>query len=174
MIVHYCLIIHIISRVLCKDFFSMITREMAKWKIFFLVLRLQSRALWGSRAQRPFWFPFLIGRTAASMTFCEFQRAEQLLIKEGCWHGINRSNSFDPMDTKWVAISSSRGSSRPRNRTYVSCTCRCILYHCTDYETRPPKTLHKTSSCHQPHPFTTLQRKQEYKTVTALMLSIYP
>ena len=83
----------------------MITREMAKWKIFFLVLRLQSRALWGSRAQRPFWFPFLIGRTAASMTFCEFQRAEQLLIKEGCSHRGNRSNSCDPMDTKLVAIS---------------------------------------------------------------------
>ena len=85
MIVHYCLIIHKISRVLCKDFFfSMITREMAKWKIFFLVLRLQSRGLWGSQAQRSFWFAFLIDRTAASMTFCEFQRAEQLLIKEGC------------------------------------------------------------------------------------------
>ena len=132
MIVHYCLIIHIISRVLCKDFFSMITREMAKWKIFFLVLRLQSRALWGSRAQRPFWFPFLIGRTAASMTFCEFQRAERLLIKEGCSHQINRSNSCDPMDTKLVAISSSRGSSLTRNQTQVSCTCRWILYHCTD------------------------------------------
>ena len=132
MIAHYCLIIHIISRVLCKDFFSMITREMAKWKIFFLVLRLQSRALWGSRAQRPFWFPFLIGRTAASMTFCEFQRAEQLLIKEGCSHRGNRSNSCDPMDTKLVAISSSRGSFQPRNRTQVSCTGRCILYHCTD------------------------------------------
>ena len=132
MIAHYCLIIHIISRVLCKDFFSMITREMAKWKIFFLVLRLQSRALWGSQAQRPFWFPFRIVRTAASMTFCEFQRAEQLQIKEGCSHRVNCSNSCDPMDTKWVAISSSRGSSRPRNRTQVSCTGRWILYHCTD------------------------------------------
>ena len=52
-------------------FFPVIIREMAKWKILFLVLRLQSRALWGFQAQRPFWFPFLIGRTAASMTFCE-------------------------------------------------------------------------------------------------------
>ena len=152
----------------------MITREMAKWKIFFLVLKLQSRALWRSWAQRPFWFPFLIGRTAVFMT-CEFQGAEQLLIKQGCSHRVNCVQiSCDPLDAKQVAISSLRGSSRPRNRTQVSCTGRCILYHCTDQETRPPKTLHKTSSCHQPHPFTTLQRKQEYKTVTALILSIYP
>ena len=102
MIVHYCLIIHIISRMLCKDFFSVITREMAKWKIFFLVLRLQSRALWCSQAQRPFWFPFLKDRPAASMTFCEFQRAEQMLIKEGCSHWGNVPTLVTQWTQNWL------------------------------------------------------------------------
>ena len=38
---------------------------------------------------------------------------------------------------EWVAISYSRGSSRPRNRTWiscVSCTGRQILYHCATWE----------------------------------------
>ena len=74
------------------------------------------------------------------MTFCEFQGVEQLLIKEGCSRWVNCVQlSCDPLDTKWVAISTSRGSSRPRNQTQVSCTGRWILYHCTDQETRPPK-----------------------------------
>ena len=33
---------------------------------------------------------------------------------------------------KWVAMHSAKGSSRPRNRTrvsYISCTCRQVLYH---------------------------------------------
>ena len=60
------------------------------------------------------------------------------------------SDSCDPMDCsppgssvhgilqarilEWVLISSSRGSSRPRDQTPVSCTScidRCILYYCT-------------------------------------------
>ena len=35
---------------------------------------------------------------------------------------------------EWVAMPSSRGSSRPRNRTYVSRTGRQILYHCAAWE----------------------------------------
>ena len=38
---------------------------------------------------------------------------------------------------KWVAMPSSRGSSRPRDRTYISCVfCfgRQILHHCTTWE----------------------------------------
>ena len=54
---------------------------------------MPSRALWDSRAQRPFCFPFLVGRTLACLNWnsgqnsglelmtSEFQRAEQLLIK---------------------------------------------------------------------------------------------
>ena len=42
-------------------------------------------------------------------------------------HGISQARILE-----WVAISSSRGSSRPRDRTHVSCICyigRQILYH---------------------------------------------
>ena len=39
-------------------------------------------------------------------------------------HGIFQSRILE-----WVAISSSRGSSRPRDWTCVSCTGRWILYH---------------------------------------------
>ena len=38
---------------------------------------------------------------------------------------------------EWVAISYSRGSSRPRNQTHIfciSCTGRWILFHCTTWE----------------------------------------
>ena len=35
---------------------------------------------------------------------------------------------------KWVAVSSSRGSSRPRDRSHVSCIDRQILNHCTPRE----------------------------------------
>ena len=35
-----------------------------------------SEALWGSRASRPFCPPFIVGKTPASMTFPEFQRAD--------------------------------------------------------------------------------------------------
>ena len=39
-------------------------------------------------------------------------------------HGILQARFLE-----WVAISSSRGSSRPRDQTYVSCIGRRILYH---------------------------------------------
>ena len=54
---------------------------------------MPSRALWDSRAQRPFCSPFLVGKTLACLNWnsgqdsglevmtSEFQRAEQLLIK---------------------------------------------------------------------------------------------
>ena len=42
---------------------------------------MPSRALWDSWAWRPFCSPFLVAKTPDSMTFSEFQRAEQLLIK---------------------------------------------------------------------------------------------
>ena len=43
-----------------------------------------------------------------------------------------------PRILEWVAISSSRGSSQPRNWTrvsYISCIGRWILYHCATWET---------------------------------------
>ena len=46
---------------------------------------------------------------------------------------------------EWVAISSSRGSSWPRDRTWVSCTGRRILYHCT---TKHPHIYTSSHPCH--------------------------
>ena len=47
-----------------------------------VILKL-SGALSGSRSWRPFCPPFLVGKTPASMTFPEFQRADLELIREG-------------------------------------------------------------------------------------------
>ena len=47
-------------------------------------------------------------------------------------HGISSAGILE-----WFAISSSRGSSQPRDRTQVSCSScidRQILYHCTTWE----------------------------------------
>ena len=35
---------------------------------------------------------------------------------------------------EWVAILFSRGSFQPKDRTYISCTGRQILYYCTTWE----------------------------------------
>ena len=53
-------------------------------------------------------------------------------------HGISQSRILE-----WIAISSSRGSSWPRNWTHISCiTCigKQILYHCVTWESHPPPT----------------------------------
>ena len=44
-------------------------------------------------------------------------------------HGISQARILE-----WVAISFSRGSSQPRDRTRVCCTGRRILYHCAIWE----------------------------------------
>ena len=44
-------------------------------------------------------------------------------------HGV-----FQARMLKWVAISSSRGFSQPRNQTYISCIGGQSLYHCTSWE----------------------------------------
>ena len=50
------------------------------------------------------------------------------------FHGILQAKILE-----WVAISSSRESSQPRDRTHVSCTScisQWVLYHCTTWEAR--------------------------------------
>ena len=47
-------------------------------------------------------------------------------------HGLLQASILD-----WVTISSSRGSSLPRNQTRVSCTGRQILYHWATWESKP-------------------------------------
>ena len=44
--------------------------------------------------------------------------------------------SFQARILDWATISFSRGSSQPRDQTYVSCVSRWILYHCTAWEAR--------------------------------------
>ena len=44
-------------------------------------------------------------------------------------HGI-----FQARILEWVSISSSRGSSWPRDTTWISCIGRWILYHCATWE----------------------------------------
>ena len=41
---------------------------------------------------------------------------------------------FQARMVEWVAISYSRGSSRPRDQACISCTGRQILYHCATWE----------------------------------------
>ena len=51
-------------------------------------------------------------------------------------HGILQASILEG-----VVISSSRGSSRPRDQTqvsYISCTGRWVLYHCTIWEAQNP------------------------------------
>ena len=59
---------------------------------------------------------------------------------------------------EWVAIPSSRGSSRPRDQTYVSCLlhCRRVLYHCDTWE--------YAFSSPQRHPITCLHRLLQQRT----------
>ena len=65
-----------------------------------------------------------------------FATHEQWVIKSGppgcSVHGASQARILE-----WVAISSSRGSSQPRNRTHissVSCVGRQLLYHCATQE----------------------------------------
>ena len=50
-------------------------------------------------------------------------------------HGISQASMLE-----WVTISSSRGSSQPRDRTHVSCIGRWILYHWSIEEAPLPPT----------------------------------
>ena len=50
-------------------------------------------------------------------------------LRDSFVHGI-----FQARILEWVAISSSRGSSQPRDRTCVSCIGRWILYHWVTWE----------------------------------------
>ena len=56
-------------------------------------------------------------------------------------HGISQARILE-----WIAISYSRGSSQPRDRTLVSCvsyTGGWILYHCTTWEAITPIAISK-------------------------------
>ena len=58
-------------------------------------------------------------------------------------HGISQLKILE-----WVAISSSRGSSWPRDRTHVSCIGRRILYHWITWEIHWGKSSSSYLPCH--------------------------
>ena len=67
--------------------------------------------------------------TQVSLTLC---KSLDCSLTGSLVHGISQAKILE-----WVAISYSRGSSQPRDRTRVSCfSCigRQILYHCTTWE----------------------------------------
>ena len=52
-------------------------------------------------------------------------------------HGISHARLLE-----WVAISSSKGSSQPRDQTHISSIGRWILYHCTSWEAHPSDQIY--------------------------------
>ena len=79
-------------------------------------------------------------------------------------HGI-----FQAKILEWVAISSSRGSSWPRDWTSVSCLGRHILYHCTTWEALYP--LDVCNPHHLYHPTKNISSKCPLEAKIALTWS---
>ena len=50
------------------------------------------------------------------------------------WTASSVHVTFQPRILEWVAISSCRGSSQPRDRTQASCIGRKVLSHCATWE----------------------------------------
>ena len=63
----------------------------------------------------------MCARAQSCLTLCD---PIGCILPESSVHGILQARIL-----KWVAISSSRGSSQSRDRTHVSCIGRQILYH---------------------------------------------
>ena len=77
------------------------------------------------------------------MLFCNFDECVLIYVGLFCnpldcnLLGSSVRGIFQARILKWVAISSSRGSSQPRGQTCVSCVSyigRWILYHCAAQE----------------------------------------
>ena len=66
-------------------------------------------------------------------------------------HGLQPARLLCPWgfsrQEEWVAIPISRGSSQPRNRTWVSCIGKWILYHLSHQRSPPSWTVHKHLAC---------------------------
>ena len=75
----------------------------------------------------------VLGGSAVS----DFFRAVDCSLPDPFVHGI-----FQAKVLGWVAISSSTGSSQPRDQTWVSCMGRQILYHCATWEARVGSILY--------------------------------
>ena len=91
-------------------------------------------------------------------------------------HGI-----FQARILEWTAISSSRGSSLPRNWTHISCIGRQILYHWAIWEAWPTHTELRISYSSSvllksapPPPAPTIPLHSRYCAVVLLNLSVRP
>ena len=65
--------------------------------------------------------PVLCSEAQSCLTLCDLIDCSQ---PGSSVHGILPARML-----KWVAVSSSRGSSQPRDRTHISCIGRRVLYH---------------------------------------------
>ena len=66
---------------------------------------------------------------------CILSHAQLFATPGSSVHGISQARTL-----AWIAISFPKGSSRPRNRTHVSCIGRRVLYHWTSWEAQ----IHQT------------------------------
>ena len=67
---------------------------------------------------------------------------------------------------EWVAISSSRQSSRPRDQIHISCTGRWILYHWTTLETMEQNKKKWNNECHRDYTMMTIAVWVQASTIT--------
>ena len=103
-------------------------------------LTIQHQSQMGTRYGREFWGPEFLLRCvhAKSLQSCP-TRCDPVKSSppDSSVHGVSQARILE-----WVAISYSRGSSRPRDRTrvsYVSCIGRQVLCHQLRwYSTKPP------------------------------------
>ena len=112
----------------------------------------------GSRTRRAFCLPVFINKTPASMTFSEFQSAEQLLVTEGC------SPSFTPVVlfvTPWtVSYQVPLSKKFPRKEYWSGLPFLPPWVYLTQGSN--PSVLHGKEI---PHPHTTSnQRRSSHKT----------
>ena len=95
----------------------------------------KGRVARGAGAERGALLSWPFGLTVLAV--CMLSRVQLCDTTDCCPPSSSVHGIFQARRLEWVAISYSRGSSRPRDRTCVSCvSCmgRRILYHCTAWE----------------------------------------
>ena len=119
------------------------------------------------------WFA---SKTLASFSCLVWKFAYMLVVTSvvfNCWNAMDGSppgpsihKILQARVLEWVAISFSRGSSWPRDRTYVSCvSCigRPVLYHCTPWEAWLNLRQMRVSQCRTSFVFPTFAAKESVK-----------
>ena len=88
---------------------------------------------------REAWRAAVHGVTKSQTQLSDWTTATERAMKTSSAHGISQARILE-----WVAISFSRGSSRPMDWTRISCIGRWILYHCA---TREAPSLLISTAC---------------------------